>query len=124
MMQTTLISDAMVFAMMARANKVLVGAHALLANGGIIGPCGINMVALAARKHSVPFVVLVGLHKLTPIFPHDQDLTLNDFKVNHKTYIASCFVYFLMMASLFPFSLRLILQTTTSWRRPFHIVNP
>ncbi len=57
--------------------KVLVGAHAVLANGGVIAPCGMNMVALAARKHSVPFVVLVGLHKLSPIFPHDPDLTYN-----------------------------------------------
>lgn len=57
--------------------QVLVGAHAVLANGGVIVPCGINMVALAARKHSVPFVVLVGLHKLSPLFPHDPDLSYN-----------------------------------------------
>jgi len=76
----TAISDSAVFGMMARANKVLVGAHAVLANGGIIAPCGIHMVALAARKHSIPFVVLVGLHKLSPMFPHDSDLAYNDFK--------------------------------------------
>ena len=57
--------------------QVLVGAHAVLANGGVICACGINMVALAARKHSVPFVVLVGLHKLSPLFPHDPDLAFN-----------------------------------------------
>jgi translation initiation factor eIF-2B subunit beta len=57
--------------------QVLVGAHAVLANGGIIAPCGIHMVALAARKHSIPFVVLVGLHKLSPLFPHDPDLAYN-----------------------------------------------
>lgn len=57
--------------------QVLVGAHAVLANGGVICACGINMVALAARKHSVPFVVLVGLHKLSPLFPHDPDLVFN-----------------------------------------------
>jgi translation initiation factor eIF-2B subunit beta len=57
--------------------QVLVGAHAVLANGGVICPCGINMVALAAHKHSVPFVVLVGLHKLSPLFPHDPDLVYN-----------------------------------------------
>ena len=59
------------------SSQVLVGAHAVLANGGIICPSGINMVALAARKHSVPFVVLVGLHKLSPLFPHDPDLAYN-----------------------------------------------
>lgn len=57
--------------------QVLVGAHAVLANGGVIAPAGIHMVALAAKRHSVPFVVLVGLHKLSPLFPHDPDVTFN-----------------------------------------------
>jgi hypothetical protein len=35
--QTTLISDAAVFAMMARVNMVIVGARAVLANGGVMG---------------------------------------------------------------------------------------
>eukprot|EP00195_Chlamydomonas_chlamydogama_P013700 CAMPEP_0202895266 /NCGR_PEP_ID=MMETSP1392-20130828/4501_1 /ASSEMBLY_ACC=CAM_ASM_000868 /TAXON_ID=225041 /ORGANISM="Chlamydomonas chlamydogama, Strain SAG 11-48b" /LENGTH=487 /DNA_ID=CAMNT_0049580215 /DNA_START=51 /DNA_END=1514 /DNA_ORIENTATION=- len=78
--QTTLIADCAVFAMMARVNKVLVGAHAVLANGGVVGTVGMHMVALAAKKHSIPFVVLVGLHKLSPLFPHDPDLAFNDFK--------------------------------------------
>lgn len=78
--QTTLIADSAVFAMMARVNKVLVGAHAVLANGGVIAPAGVHMVALAAKRHSVPFVVLVGLHKLSPLFPHDPDVTYNDFQ--------------------------------------------
>eukprot|EP00798_Chlamydomonas_sp_ICE-L_P015682 gene15682-21788_t len=78
--QTTAIADAAVFAMMARANKVLVGAHAVLANGGVIAPVGIHLVALAAKQHSIPFVVLVGLHKLSPLFPHDPDVAYNEFK--------------------------------------------
>lgn len=53
------------------------GAHAVLANGGVIAPAGVHMVALAAKRHSVPFVVLVGLHKLSPLFPHDPDVTFN-----------------------------------------------
>eukprot|EP00775_Hariotina_reticulata_P007212 gene7212-7426_t len=75
--RTTLIADSAVFAMMARANKVLVGAHAVLANGGVIAPAGVHMVALAAKRHQVPFVVLIGLHKLSPLFPHDPDVTFN-----------------------------------------------
>ena len=66
--------------MMARANMVVVGAHAVLANGGMLGMCGAHMVALAASRHAVPFVVLTGLHKLSPLFPHDPDVTLNDLK--------------------------------------------
>ena len=104
--------------------QVLVGAHTLLANGGIIAPAGTALVALAAKKHAVPLVVLVvsrhlartsmyaascahlvlqahgaqqqlhcvrqsiyvcllpvqGLHKLSPMFPHDPAVTFNDFK--------------------------------------------
>ncbi|KAG2485720.1 hypothetical protein HYH03_015604 [Edaphochlamys debaryana] len=77
---TTLIADSAVYAMMARANKVLVGAHAVLANGGVVAPVGMHVVALAARRHSIPFVVLVGLHKLSPLFPTDPDLLYNEFK--------------------------------------------
>ncbi|GFR45923.1 hypothetical protein Agub_g7381 [Astrephomene gubernaculifera] len=78
--QTTLIADSAVYAMMARANKVLVGAHAVLANGGVVSPVGCHMVALAARRHSIPLVVLVGLHKLSPLFPTDPELLYNEFK--------------------------------------------
>ena len=28
----------------------------------------------------MPLVVLVGLHKLSPLFPHDPNVTFNDFK--------------------------------------------
>lgn len=40
------------------------GAHAVMANGGVIAPVGLNMVALAAKRHAVPFVVLSGVHKV------------------------------------------------------------
>jgi translation initiation factor eIF-2B subunit beta len=36
----------------------------VMANGGVLGPVGLNMVALAARKHAVPFVVVAGTHKV------------------------------------------------------------
>ncbi|XP_039024656.1 translation initiation factor eIF-2B subunit beta-like [Hibiscus syriacus] len=63
-LQTTLITDSAVFAMISRVNMVIVGAHAVMANGGVIAPVGLNMVALAAQKHAVPFVVLAGSHKV------------------------------------------------------------
>ena len=46
-----------------------------------MAPGGAHLVALAAKRHSVPFVVLAGLHKLSPLFPHDPSVTFNDFKV-------------------------------------------
>lgn len=76
---TTLIPDAAIFALMARVNKVVVGSHALLANGGIIAAAGTALAAQAARKHAVPLVVLVGLHQLSPMFPDNPLVNLNDF---------------------------------------------
>jgi len=75
---TTVIHDAATFAIMARVNKVLLPSHAVLANGGLIAPSGMHMVALAASQNSVPLVVLTGMFKLCPIFPHKEQDTLQD----------------------------------------------
>lgn len=64
------------------AMQVLVGTHVVLANGGIMAPVGTHVVALAAKHHSCPFVVLTGLHKLSPLFPHDPSVNFNDFRVS------------------------------------------
>lgn len=78
--RTTAIADAAVYAMMARVNKVIVSAHALLADGGVMAPVGTGTLAAAAKRHNVPFVVLVGIYKLSPHFPHEPGVTFNDFK--------------------------------------------
>lgn len=79
-LQTTVITDSAVFAMISRVNMVIVGAHAIMANGGVIAPVGINMVALAAQRHAVPFVVVAGTHKLCPLYPHNPEVLLNDLQ--------------------------------------------
>ncbi|CAM6113365.1 unnamed protein product [Calypogeia fissa] len=79
-LQTTLIADAAVFAMISRVNMVIVGAHAVMANGGVVAPVGLHMVALAAKRHAVPFVVLTGAHKLCPLYPHNPSTLLNDMR--------------------------------------------
>jgi len=94
---TTLIPDASIFAIMARVNKVIVGTHAgtqefikrfilasfwlfeVMANGGLLALSGMHMLALAAKHHSVPFVVCAGLYKLCPLYAHDQD-TFNELQ--------------------------------------------
>ena len=75
---TTVIFDSAVFGVMARVNKVLLPAHAVLANGGLIASSGCNLVALAARHNSVPVVCTTGMFKLCPMFPHEGQDTLND----------------------------------------------
>ena len=63
---------------------MFVGCHEVLADGGVVAKSGISLVATAAKHHSVPFVVLVGTHKLSPVFPQDPCLTLNEFKSPHE----------------------------------------
>lgn len=57
---TCVIHDSAIFCMMARVNKVILPAHAVLANGGLIAPSGCNMVVLGASQNSVPVVCLTG----------------------------------------------------------------
>ena len=53
----------------------------MLANGGVMAGAGNQLTAMAAKHHAVPFVVLVGLQKLSPLFPHDPSVSFNDYKV-------------------------------------------
>lgn len=78
--QSTVVTDSAVFAMISRVNMVIVGVHAVMANGGIIAPVGLRMVALAARSHAIPFVVVAGMHKLCPLYPHNPEVLLNDMR--------------------------------------------
>uniref|UniRef100_A0A6M2DC39 Translation initiation factor eIF2B subunit beta n=1 Tax=Xenopsylla cheopis TaxID=163159 RepID=A0A6M2DC39_XENCH len=71
--QTTVISDAAIFAMMSRCNKVIIGTHSVLATGGLRAVCGSHSVALAARHFSVPVIVLAPLYKLTPLYLCSQE---------------------------------------------------
>jgi len=75
---TIVVNDSATFAVMARVNKVLLPAHAVLANGGLITSSGCNMVALAANNMSVPVVCIVGMFKLCPMYPHEGQDTLQD----------------------------------------------
>ncbi|XP_026463193.1 translation initiation factor eIF-2B subunit beta [Ctenocephalides felis] len=71
--QTTVISDAAIFAIMSRCNKVIIGTHSVLATGGLRAVCGSHSVALAARHFSVPVIVLAPLYKLTPLYLCSQE---------------------------------------------------
>ena len=67
---TTVITDSAVYAIMPAVNKCIIGCHAVMANGALIVPAGGFNVALAAHAHAVPLVVLTGLHKLSPLYSH------------------------------------------------------
>jgi len=73
--ETTVISDAAIFAIMSRVNKVIIGTHSVMADGGLKATAGSHALALAAYHHSVPLIVCAGLFKLCPRFvtSYDQD---------------------------------------------------
>lgn len=73
--ETTVISDSSIFSMMSRVNKVIIGTHSVLANGGLRSACGSLTVALAAKYFSVPVIVLVPMYKLSPVHlcSYEQD---------------------------------------------------
>lgn len=49
----------------AQVTKVLLGAHALLANGYVMSRAGTAQVALMARAHNVPVLVCCETHKFS-----------------------------------------------------------
>lgn len=82
--ETTLITDSAVFAIMSRVNKVFIGTHAVMADGGLRSIVGSHALALAAKHHSVPLIVCAAMYKLTPqyIVSYDQD-SCNKFVAPH-----------------------------------------
>ncbi|KAH0544719.1 hypothetical protein FGG08_001224 [Glutinoglossum americanum] len=66
-----LIPDSAIYALMSRVNKVILGTHAVLANGGLVASAGARTIANAAREHSTPVMVVSGVYKLSPVYPFD-----------------------------------------------------
>lgn len=66
-----LITDASVFAIMSRVNKVILATHAVIANGGLIAAAGARIIAKAAKIHRTPVIVVSGVYKLSPDYPFE-----------------------------------------------------
>ena len=71
--ETTVIPDSSIFALMSRVNKVIIGTHCVLANGGLRAVCGTYSLALAAKHYSVPVIVLTPMYKLSPTHLHNYE---------------------------------------------------
>ncbi|XP_026680378.1 translation initiation factor eIF-2B subunit beta [Diaphorina citri] len=57
--QTVLIPDSAMFGLISRVNKIIIGTHTVMANGGLRSVCGTHAVALAAQHYSIPGDVFV-----------------------------------------------------------------
>ncbi|KAJ9603482.1 GCD complex subunit gcd7 [Cladophialophora chaetospira] len=65
------IPDSAIFAVMSRASKVILDAHAVLEDGSIIAAAGSKTVVKAAKFHRKPVMVLAATYKLSPAYPYD-----------------------------------------------------
>ncbi|KTG07538.1 hypothetical protein cypCar_00003043 [Cyprinus carpio] len=81
--ETTVIPDAAIFAVMSRVNKVIIGTQTVLANGGLRAVNGTHTLALAAKHHSTPLIVCAPMFKLSPQFPNEED-TFHKFVSPHE----------------------------------------
>jgi translation initiation factor eIF-2B subunit beta len=68
---TTLIADASIFAIMARVHKLLLRADVVLADGSVLTRPVCRLAAEAARMHSVPVLAITELFRISARFPHD-----------------------------------------------------
>lgn len=66
-----LMTDASIFAIMSRVNKVILATHAVIANGGLIAAAGARMIAKAAKVHQTPVIVVSGVYKFSPEYPFE-----------------------------------------------------
>ncbi|KAI1006727.1 hypothetical protein K3495_g1490 [Podosphaera aphanis] len=66
-----LMTDASIFAIMSRVNKVILATHAVIANGGLIAAAGTRIIAKAAKVHRTPVIVVSGIYKLSPEYPYE-----------------------------------------------------
>lgn len=71
--ETVVIPDSTVFAVMSRVGKVIVGARSVFANGGCITSAGVAACVECAKEHRTPVFVTAGLYKLSPTYPFDRD---------------------------------------------------
>jgi len=65
---TTLITECQIGTIMPRVNKVIIGTHSIMANGGLKAATGTNIMAVLAKEHNKHVIVCSSLYKLSPLF--------------------------------------------------------
>ncbi|KAA8912673.1 hypothetical protein TRICI_003391 [Trichomonascus ciferrii] len=69
--ETVVIPDTLVLAVMSRVGKVVIGTRTVLANGGCISSAGVSLVCECAHEYRTPVLAVTGLYKLSPLYPFD-----------------------------------------------------
>lgn len=87
-LDVTLIPDSAIFTIISRVNTIIISSRSIFANGGLKAHVGTHSLALAAKHHNIPLIVLSSLYKLSPeyfansnnlpdLYPADDVLSLN-----------------------------------------------
>ena len=71
--ESVIIPDSTVFAVMSRVGKVLIGARSVFANGGCVTAAGVATVCECAKEHRTPVFAVAGLYKFSPGYPFDRN---------------------------------------------------
>lgn len=72
------VEDACIYSIMHKVNKAIVNCYSLMADGGVLAYSGIYALAMVAKEHSVPVLVVTPMYKITPKYTFNQD-TFNTF---------------------------------------------
>ena len=71
--ESVIIPDSTVFAVMSRVGKVLIGTRSVFANGGCVTAAGVATVCECAKEHRTPVFAVAGLYKFSPGYPFDRN---------------------------------------------------
>lgn len=72
--ETIIIPDSAVFALMSRVGKVIIGTKTVFVNGGTIASSsGVSSVCECAREFKTPVFAVAGLYKLSPLYPFNVE---------------------------------------------------
>lgn len=71
--ETILIPDTTIYAVMSRVGKVIIGTNAVFANGGCLSDSGVANVVECAKEHRTPVFAVAGLFKLSPLYPFTRN---------------------------------------------------
>lgn len=70
---TEILPDATVNAVMSKVSKVIISPRTVLANGGVIASSGMALPCLAAKNFNKPVLVFAGSYKLSLLYPFDVE---------------------------------------------------
>lgn len=71
--ESVIIPDSAIFAVMSRVGKVLIGARSVFVNGGCVTQAGVATVCECAKEHRTPVFTVAGLYKFSPCYPFDRN---------------------------------------------------